>query len=61
MEGLSVYKTIKSLEIGKDVTFPAEKISSVRNVCTTYGLVWNRKFTTKTNREQRTINVLRLA
>lgn len=49
------------LEKGESVTFPAERINSVRATAYNYGFQWGRTFATITDREARTVTVTRTA
>lgn len=56
----SVRNQIHELEVGDKAVFPASKTSYLRAACTNFGFEWNRKFSTSTNRETRTITVTRV-
>ena len=56
-----VLPALRELEIGKTLTYPAERTSYIRSVCVSYGLEWQKKFKTAVNRQQRTITVTRTA
>ena len=53
--GSSLLGQLNSLSVGEQITVPVSRTSYLRSICTTFGLQWGRKFTTTTNREQRTI------
>lgn len=57
----SVRSILAELAAGEKVTFPAERTSYLRACCTNFGFEWDRKFSTSTNREDRTITVTRIA
>ena len=56
-----VLTTLRELEIGESVTYPAERTSYLRSACTQFGFEWGKKFTTTTNREENTITATRIA
>ena len=56
----SVRSQIHELEIGGHLTFPAERTSYLRAACTNIGFECDRKFSTSTNRVDRTITVTRI-
>lgn len=51
---------ITALEVGDAVAFPIERLKSVRTQSSELGVILDRKFKTKTNRENHTITVLRV-
>lgn len=57
---LSTREKIASLEIGGTITFNLEKMNMVRSTASQLGLLMNRRYKTKTSRENRTINVMRV-
>ena len=58
-------KTIASklheMEVGESVEFPAEVCTSIQSSASVYGFKWNRKYSTKNDRERRVIIVTRMA
>lgn len=52
---------LQSLEVGEWVVYPIEARATLRTYCSEYGLLWRRKFITKTNRTNRTVIVVRNA
>lgn len=56
-----ILTALRELEVGESVTYPAERTSYLRSVCVSFGLEWGKKFTTKTNREERTVSATRTA
>lgn len=58
--GKSMLSTLRELGLNEAVTFPVERMSSVKTICTNFGLQWGKQFSTKTNREARTITVTRV-
>lgn len=57
----SVRSMLAELGVGEAATFPAERTSYLRACCTNFAFEWNKKFSTRTNREERTITVTRTA
>lgn len=49
-----------ALEVGDTVSFPISRLKSVRTQASELGAIYNRQFTTKTNRENQTITVKRI-
>lgn len=56
----SLRSQIHELEVGEKAVFPASRTSYIRASCTNFGFEWNRKFSTSTNRVDRTITVKRI-
>ena len=54
-ETTALLAKIGRLRVGESITFPVEKTNYIKSACSTYGLVWNKKFRTKVNRAERTI------
>ena len=50
-----------SLEVGESMEFPIEKMKSVRTQASKLGMILNRQFKTRTNRETYTIMVTRVS
>ena len=50
-----------SLEVGESMEFPIEKMKSVRTQASELGMILNRQFKTRTNRETYTIMVTRVS
>ncbi|MDE6552660.1 MAG: hypothetical protein K2K98_06855 [Muribaculaceae bacterium] len=48
-----------ALAIGEVVTFPISRLKSVRTQASELGAIYERKFVTKMNREERTVEVHR--
>lgn len=57
----SLLSSLRELETGESLTFPASRASYVSSACVRFGLEWGRKFTTRTSRADRTITVTRTA
>lgn len=51
---------LMGMEVGDTVCFQITLINSVKVSCTQYGLQWGKRFTTHTNRPNRTIDVTRV-
>lgn len=56
-----VLATLRALGIGGSVSFPANRASYVKSACVAFGFEWNKKFTTTTDRQTRSIIVTRTA
>lgn len=55
----SVRLQLKEMEIGDQIAFPLDKYSSIKSATSAYGLEWNRKYSTSSDRESRTVTVTR--
>ena len=51
---------IRDLFEGESIDFPIDRLQSVKTTCTDLGLIYERKFKTKTNRVKKTISVTRI-
>jgi len=58
--GKSVLPTLRNLQVGETATFSVDKLFSVRTTCYSSGFQWGKKFTTRTNRKNRTVTVKRV-
>lgn len=54
-----ILTTLRSLKVGQSATYPANRASYLKSACTSFGFEWNKKFTTATDRQTRTITVTR--
>ena len=52
---------LTALEMGDAVVFPISRLKSVRTQASELGAIFNRRFKTKTNRENKTITVSRIS
>lgn len=52
---------LTALEVGDTVVFPISRLKSVRTQASELGAIFNRRFKTKTNRENQTITVSRIS
>ena len=52
---------LTALEVGDAVVFPISRLKSVRTQGSELGAIFNRRFKTKTNRENQTITVSRIS
>lgn len=50
-----------NMEVGQTVTFNIEKMKSIRTQASELGTIMNRRYKTRTDREERTISVKRLS
>lgn len=51
---------IRKLALGQSVDFPIKRMFSIKNCCTTLGVIYSRKFKTTLDREQGVIIVTRI-
>ena len=52
---------LRDLEVGEHHSYPLERMSSLKTMCTNFGAQWDKTFSSKTDREARTITVTRTA
>ena len=52
---------LTALEVGDAVVVPISRLKSVRTQASELGAIFNRRFKTKTNRENQTITVSRIS
>lgn len=52
---------LTALEVGDAVVFPISRLKSLRTQASELGAIFNRRFKTKTNRENQTITVSRIS
>lgn len=57
----SLLGQLNALEVGEALTVSVSRSSYLKSICTSFGLQWDKKFTTTTNREQRTITATRIS
>lgn len=53
--------TLMDMAVGNTVKFPITRLKSVRTQASELGMMYERQFTTKTNRAERTVEVTRIA
>ena len=51
---------IRAMEVGDTLLFPIEKLPTVKTTCSDLGCILNRRYSTTTDRESRTIEVTRI-
>lgn len=52
---------LRELEVGEMHAFPLTRLASIKSSCTTFGLQWDKRFQTKINRENKSVDVTRIA
>lgn len=57
---LKIRPCLFALEVGDTMRFPIERMKSVRTQASELGVIYNRRFKTMTNRQNRTIIVIRI-
>lgn len=57
----SLLGQLRLLEVGETLTVPVSRSSYLKSCCTSFGLQWNKKFSTMTNRAERTITATRVS
>ena len=53
--------TIYGMGVGESLTFPISRLKSVRTIASELGMMFERQYTTRTDRETKTIEVTRKA
>ena len=56
----SLLGQLSDLAVGEELTVPVSRSSYLKSICVSFGLQWDKKFSTSTNREQRTITATRI-
>lgn len=51
---------LRELKVGESYIYPIERMGSLRTMCTDFGAQWGKTFSTKRDRENRTITVTRI-
>lgn len=51
--------TLRNMEVGDILEFPAESANSVRATASNYGFQWGRTYTSKTDRSRRLVIITR--
>lgn len=57
----SLLGQLRCLDVGGTLTVPVSRSSYLKSLCTSFGLQWDKKFSTTTNREERTITATRVS
>ena len=57
----SIREELWELEIGICAVLPLDRLTTIKSACSTYGLMWGRRFRTATDRDTRTVTVTRTA
>ncbi len=55
-----ILKALREMEVGETVSYSASRTSYIKSACSQFGLEWGKKFKTSSNRENRTITVMRI-
>lgn len=58
-ENLKIRPILEQMEVGDFAAFDIAKLKSVRTQCSELGVILNRQYSTRTNREERKIYVVR--
>ena len=58
--GKNLLGQLRSLGVGEELTVPVSRASYLKSICWSFGLQWDKRFSTSTNREQRTITATRV-
>ena len=57
----TIIQSLRDLDIGGFVSFPIDKVTSVRSLASLISLQLDRKYTTSSDRKTKTINVKRVS
>ena len=57
----SLLGQLSLLEVGETLTVPVSRLSYLKSICTSFGLQWDKKFSTTTNRMERTVTAKRIS
>lgn len=57
----SLLGQLSNLAVGEELTVPVSRSSYLKSICVSSGLQWDKKFSTSTNREERTITATRIS
>lgn len=57
----SLLGQLSNLAVGEELTVPVSRSCYLKSICVSFGLQWDKKFSTSTNREQRTITATRIS
>lgn len=60
-EKLKMKPAIEAMEVGEELSFPIEKLGSVKTTACNAGLILNRNYSTNVNRAERIVSVTRMA
>ncbi len=58
---VKIRPAIMAMAVGETIEFPIAKLKSVRTQASEIGAITERRYTTRTNREARTISITRVA
>lgn len=58
---VKIRPAIMAMAVGETIEFPIAKLKSVRTQASEIGAITERRYTTRTNRETRTISITRVA
>jgi hypothetical protein len=56
----TVLPKLREMKIGDSVIFPVSRMSYIRSACTSFGMQWDKKFSTRTDRQLKSIKVTRV-
>lgn len=56
----SLLGQLSNLAVGEELTVPVSRSSYLKSICVSFGLQWDKKFSTSTNRDERTITATRI-
>ena len=57
----SLLGQLSNLAVGEKLTVSVSRSSYLKSICVSFGLQWDKKFSTSTNREERTITATRIS
>ena len=56
----SLLGQLSNLAVGEELTVPVSRSSYLKSTCVSFGLQWDKKFSTSTNRGERTVTAARI-
>lgn len=55
-----IWPRLRDMAVGEHIDFPIQRMNSVKNACSSYGIIYNRQFRTKIEKERQIILVTRI-
>lgn len=59
-EKLPIWPRLRDMQVQTSIDFPLRRMNSVKNACSNYGVIYNRQYTTKIDKDKRIILVTRI-
>lgn len=55
-----IWPRLRDMAVEENIDFPIQRMNSVKNACSSYGIIYNRQFRTKIDKERQIILVTRI-